>query len=453
MRSKSRYRNCNIFNGLGGFSSDGREYVTVLNKGQNTPAPWVNVIANPNFGFLVSESGGGYTFARNSRENQLTPWSNDTVSDPAGEIFYLRDEDNGWTWTPTARPIRLDDASYVTRHGQGYSSFHSGAYGIASELEVFADWNDPVKISCLRLRNHSTVTRKISVTAYVEWVLGTARGSSSPFIVTERDADTGALFARNPWNADFGEHIAFADFAGRQIDWTCDRSEFLGRNGSASNPAALRRGAILSGRSGAGLDPCAALQTAVEILPDQQVELVFFLGQSDSHESARSLLRRLRATRPSEMLHKVKSNWRTLLSTIQVRTPDAAMDIMLNGWLLYQTLACRYWARAGFYQAGGAYGFRDQLQDSMAIAMVAPELTREHILRAAGRQFIEGDVQHWWHPPTGRGVRTHFSDDRIWLPYVVAHYVAVTGDAVDSGRSRAVPRRPATITRTRGRLF
>ena len=417
-----------FFNGLGGFSMAGREYVTVLNKGQNTPAPWVNVIANPNFGFLVSESGGGYTFAHNSRENQLTPWSNDMVSDPAGEIFYLRDEDHGWIWTPTARPIRLDDASYVTRHGQGYSSFHSGAYGIASELELFADWHDPVKISCLRLRNYSTVTRKISVTAYVEWVLGTGRGSSSPFIVTERDADSGALFARNPWNADFGEHIAFADFAGRQTAWTCDRGEFLGRNGSARNPAALQRGASLSGRSGAGLDPCAALQTTVEILPDQQVELVFFLGQSDSRESARSLLRRLRATRPREILDEVKNNWRKLLTTVQVRTPDAALDIMLNGWLLYQTIACRYWARAGFYQAGGAYGFRDQLQDSMAIAMVAPELAREHILRAAARQFIEGDVQHWWHPPTGRGVRTHFSDDRIWLPYVVAHYVAVSGD-------------------------
>ena len=418
-----------FFNGLGGFSADGREYVTVLNKGQNTPAPWVNVVANPNFGFLVSESGGGYTFARNSRENQLTPWSNDAVSDPAGEILYLRDEDSGWIWSPTARPIRLNDSSYVTHHGQGYSSFHSGAYGIASELDLFADWNDPVKISCLRLRNCSAVTRRISVTAYVEWVLGTTRGMGSPFIVTERDDDSGALFARNPWNADFGEHIAFADFAGRQTAWTCDRSEFLGRNGSARNPAALQRGATLSGRSGAGLDPCAALQTTVEILPDQQVELVFFLGQSDSPESARSLLRRLRATRPSEILDEVKNNWSKLLTTVQVRTPDPAMDIMLNGWLLYQTLACRYWARAGFYQAGGAYGFRDQLQDSMAIAMVAPELSREHILRAAARQFIEGDVQHWWHSPTGRGVRTHFSDDRIWLPYVVAHYVAVTGDA------------------------
>ena len=417
-----------FFNGLGGFTMDGREYVTVLNKGQNTPAPWVNVVANPNFGFLVSESGGGYTFARNSRENQLTPWSNDMVSDPSGEIFYLRDEENAWVWTPTGRPIRLDDASYVTRHGQGYSSFHSGAYGIASELELFTHWNDPVKISCLRLRNYSTVTRKISVTAYIEWVLGTGRGTGSPFIVTERDADSGALFARNPWNADFGEHIAFADFAGRQTAWTCDRREFLGRNGSARNPAALQRGASLSGRSGAGLDPCAALQTTVEILPDQQVELVFFLGQSDSREAARSLLRRLRATRPHDILDEVKNNWRKLLTTVQVRTPDAAMDIMLNGWLLYQTLACRYWARAGFYQAGGAYGFRDQLQDSMAIVMVAPEIAREHILRAAARQFVEGDVQHWWHPPTGRGVRTHFSDDRIWLPYVVAHYVAVTGD-------------------------
>ncbi len=417
------------FNGLGGFSPDGKEYVTVLNKGQNTPAPWVNVVANPNFGFMVSESGGGYTFARNSRENQLTPWSNDTVTDPAGEIFYLRDQDNGWIWTPCARPIRLGEARYVTRHGHGYSSFHSGAYGIGSELEVFVDWTDPVKISCLRLKNYSAVTRKISVAAYVEWVLGAARGTNSPFIVTERDEETGALFARNPWNADYGEHIAFADFAGRQSSWTCDRTEFLGRNGSFHHPAALQRGEILLERAGAGFDPCGVLQTTVELLPDQQVELVFFLGQSDSAESARSLLQRLRATDPRESLNQVKQNWGKLLNTVQVRTPDAAMDIIMNGWLLYQTLACRYWARAAFYQAGGAYGFRDQLQDSMAIALVAPQLSREHILRAAARQFLEGDVQHWWHPPTGRGVRTHFSDDRIWLPYVVAHYVAVTGDA------------------------
>ena len=417
-----------FFNGLGGFSGDGREYVTVLNKGQNTPAPWVNVIANPNFGFLVSETGGGYTFAQNSHENQLTPWSNDVVTDPAGEIFYLRDEDNGWIWTPTARPIRLGDASYVVHHGHGYSAFRSGAYGIASELEQFVSWNDPVKISRLRLHNRTSITRKISVTAYVEWILGTVRGVSAPFIITERDQDSGALFAHNPWNADFGEHIAFADFAGQQTAWTCDRTEFLGRNGGFQNPAALQRGAILSSRTGAGLDPCAVLQTKLELLPDQHVELVFFLGQADNRESARSLLYRLRATTAHEILDEAKHNWSKLLTGVQVRTPDAAMDIMLNGWLLYQTLACRYWARAGFYQAGGAYGFRDQLQDSMAIALMAPEMAREHILRAAGHQFIEGDVQHWWHPPTGRGVRTHFSDDRIWLPYVVAHYVSVTGD-------------------------
>ena len=232
----------------------------------------------------------------------------------------------------------------------------------------------------------------------------------------------------NPWNSDYGEHIAFADFAGRQSAWTCDRTAFLGRNGSFHNPAALQRGVTLSARDGAGLDPCGVLQTTVELLPNQQVELIFFLGQSDNAESARSLLQRLRATDPRESLNQVKNNWGTLLNTVQVRTPDAAMDIIMNGWLFYQTLACRYWARAAFYQAGGAYGFRDQLQDSMAIALVAPQLSREHILRAAARQFLEGDVQHWWHTPTGRGVRTHFSDDRIWLPYVVAHYAAVTGD-------------------------
>ncbi|MEO6072940.1 MAG: glucoamylase family protein [Burkholderiales bacterium] len=416
------------FNGLGGFSADGGEYITLLNKDQNTPAPWINVIANPNFGFMVSESGGSCTFSRNSRSNQLTPWSNDAIVDPAGEIFYLRDEVDGRVWTPCARPIRDNEASYVTHHGKGYSSFRAGVHGILSELHQWVSWSDPVKISRLRLRNSSKVTRRISVTAYLEWVLGATRGESAQYLITHRDDETGALFARNPWNADYGDHVAFADFAGRQTAWTCDRTEFLGRNGGFQNPAALQSGKKLAARDGAGFDACAALQTTVELRPDQEVELVFFLGQTTDQNSARELIRYLRQTPMSQTLQEVKEGWGELLCKVQVRTPDAAMDILLNGWLLYQTISCRYWARAAFYQAGGAYGFRDQLQDSLAIALVAPQLAREHILRASARQFVEGDVQHWWHPPSGRGVRTRVSDDRLWLPYVVAQYIALTGD-------------------------
>ena len=417
-----------FFNGLGGFAGHGREYVTVLEQGQRTPAPWVNIIANPEFGFQVSESGAGYTWSSNSQENQLTPWSNDPVCDAPGEAFYLRDEETGELWTPTALPIRIEDTRYTARHGHGYSRFEQNSHGILSELLQFVSWDDPVKISTLILENRSPRARKLSVTGYVEWVLGTSRASSAPFVVTESDPASGALFAGNPWNAEFGKRIAFVDCAGRQSSWTGDRTEFIGRNGSLAQPAALRAGAALSNRTGAGLDPCGALQTAVELAPGERVQLTFTLGQAEDRQAARNLVARYRVLDPSALLSQVTANWDQILTKVQVETPDRATDLMLNGWLLYQVLACRMWARTAFYQASGAYGFRDQLQDCMALNIARPDLARAHLLRCAARQFIEGDVQHWWHPPGGSGVRTHISDDRIWLPYAVAEYVSVTGD-------------------------
>ena len=420
--------NLAFFNGLGGFADDGREYVIVLHKGQWTPAPWINVIANPDFGFMVSESGGGCTWSLNSHENQLTPWSNDPVSDPAGEVFYLRDEDSGELWTPTALPIRIEHATYIARHGQGYTRFEHASLGIYSELLQFVDVSDPVKVSRLTLRNDSRRTRRIRVAAYVEWVLGATRTVTAPYIVTEIDPDTGALFAVNPWSRDFGSRVAFADLGGRQTAWTGSRGEFIGRNGDLAAPAAMHRSYGLRNRTGAGLDPCAALETTVEIAPGEQVELLFLLGQGTDRAHAAELVRRFRAASVRTLMAGVTRQWDAVLTKVQVQTPDPALDLMLNRWLLYQTLSCRVWARAAFYQAGGAFGFRDQLQDTMALAVARPDLAREQILRAAARQFVEGDVQHWWHPPTGRGVRTRFADDRVWLPYAVAHYIRVTGD-------------------------
>jgi len=417
-----------FFNGLGGFADDGREYVIVLHKGQWTPAPWINVIANPDFGFMVSETGGGCTWSLNSHENQLTPWSNDPVSDPAGEVFYLRDEDSGELWTPTALPIRVEHATYIARHGQGYSRFEHSSLGIYSELLQFVAVAHPVKVSRLTLRNDSPRPRRIRVAAYVEWVLGATRSVTAPYIVTEIDAATGALFALNPWSQDFSSRVAFADLGGRQTSWTGSRGEFIGRNGDLAAPAALRRSQDLRNRTGAGLDPCAALETTVVIGPGDQVELVFLLGQGTDRADAADLVRRFRAASVPTLMAEVTRQWDAVLSKVQVQTPDRALDLMLNRWLLYQTLSCRVWARAAFYQAGGAFGFRDQLQDTMALVVTRPDLAREQILRAAARQFVEGDVQHWWHPPTGRGVRTHFSDDRVWLPYALAHYIEVTGD-------------------------
>lgn len=417
-----------FFNGLGGFSPDGREYITVLKTGQWTPAPWINVIANPQIGFQVSESGGGYTWSMNSRENQLTPWSNDPVSDPAAETFYVRDEETGEFWTPTVLPVREEHAPYTARHGRGYSRFEHASHGIGLSLLQFVPLDDPIKISRLTVTNHSRENRRLTVTSYADWVLGTSRGASAPFIVTELDEATGALLARNPWNSEFGRRVAFVDMAGRQSEWTADRTEFLGRNGTPDHPAVLENNIPLSGSIGAGLDPCASLRTTLELPPGASAQVTFFLGQASDRPMASALIQRYRAADLDAALDRVEKYWEDTLNAVQVRTPDKAMDTLLNHWLLYQTLAGRLWARAGFYQAGGAFGFRDQLQDVMALTVARRELAREQILRAASRQFSEGDVQHWWHPPSGRGVRTRISDDLVWLPYAVIHYVEVTGD-------------------------
>jgi cyclic beta-1,2-glucan synthetase len=416
-----------FFNGLGGFDKNGREYVTVLVPGATTPAPWINVIANAGFGFQVSVEGSGYTWAGNSRENQLTPWSNDPVEDPAGEAIYVRDEASGALWCATAQPVR-DDGTYIARHGFGYSRFEHEANGIALDLLQYVPLADPLKISRLTLRNLSGVPRRLSVTAWMEWVLGASRGASAPFISTEIDTVTGAMLARNPWSIALDARVAFADLGGRQTAWTADRSEFLGRNGGPGAPAALTGKTPLSGATGAGLDPCAALQGVIELGVDEIGEVACFVGQCASVDDARHLIERYRKADLDAVFAEVTRHWQTVLGTIQVKTPDRAMDVMLNGWLLYQTLACRIEARSAFYQASGAYGFRDQLQDGMALTLALPAETRRHLLRAASRQFVEGDVQHWWLPHSGQGVRTRISDDRVWLAYASATYIGCTGD-------------------------
>ncbi|MEX1004501.1 MAG: glucoamylase family protein [Acidimicrobiia bacterium] len=414
-------------NGIGGFAADGTEYVVVMGDGQWSPAPWINVIANSGFGFCVSESGSGYTWAENSRENQLTPWSNDPVSDTAGEVLYVRDEDTGEVWGPTALPIR-DRDPYVARHGPGFSEFEHTSRGIALHLHQSVPLDDPVKVSRLRLRNESGRRRRLSVTAYVEWVLGTTRAVPVMQIVTERDESTGAVLVRNPWNADFGERVAFADLGAGDVTVTTDRTEFLGRHGSIDRPAALQGSRRLSGRVGVGFDPCAALQRHVVLAPGEEVELVFLLGQGADEADARRLVEHHRDVDGDTTRSEIATHWSDVLGTVHVRTPDRSFDLMINHWLLYQALACRVMARAAFYQAGGAYGFRDQLQDVMALAVPMRSMTREHLLRAAAHQFEDGDVLHWWHDPAAKGVRTRISDDYLWLPYAVAHYVEVTGD-------------------------
>ena len=422
-----------LANGIGGFTPDGREYVITTTPTQVTPAPWVNVLANAQFGSVISESGQAYTWGENAHEFRLTPWHNDPVSDPGGEAFYLRDEDSGQFWSPTPLP-RRGTTPYVSRHGFGYSVFEHTEGGIRSELWVYVAIDAAIKFSVLKVRNTSGQPRRLSATGYVEWVLGDLRPASAMHVATEVDPHSGALYARNPYNTDFPDRLAFFDVDDAHRTFTCDRMEFIGRNGNLGDPAAMRR-THLSGRLGSGLDPCAAIQVAFDLADGQEREITFRCGLGgvtdgdEAHPGAHQLAHRYRgADAALRALEAVWHYWNHTLGAVQVETPDQSLNVLANGWLLYQTLACRMWARSGFYQSGGAFGFRDQLQDAMALVHAEPTLLRTQLLLCAGRQFPEGDVQHWWHPPSGRGVRTHCSDDYLWLALATCRYVLCSGD-------------------------
>jgi cyclic beta-1,2-glucan synthetase len=416
-----------FFNGVGGFTPDGREYVITTAHGQETPAPWVNVLANPHFGSVISESGQAYTWSENAHEFRLTPWGNDPVADSSGEALYLRDEERGHFWSPTPLPAR-GTTPYVTRHGFGYSVFEHTERGVYSELWVYVALDAAVKFMVLKVRNVSGRPRRLSATGYAEWVLGDLRPKAAMHVITETDPTSGALFARNPYNTAFRGRVAFFDADDTSRTVTGSRTEFLGRNGTLRSPAAMQH-TRLSGKLGAGLDPCAAIQVAFNLADGQEREVIFRLGVGRDADDAGRLVHRFRGSFAArDALEAVWQHWRHTLGALQVETPDPALNLLANGWLVYQTLACRLWARSATYQSGGAFGFRDQLQDAMALLHAEPHLMRAHLLLCASRQFPEGDVQHWWHPPTGRGVRTRCSDDYLWLPLATCRYVLATGD-------------------------
>ena len=416
-----------FFNGLGGFTQDGCEYIITTSANHLTPAPWVNVIANQNFGTIVTESGPGYTWSKNAHEFRITPWNNDPVCDSSGEAFYIRDEETGNLWSPSPLP-RRGTGTYISRHGFGYSVFEHTEGGIRTELWIYVAIDASIKFSVLKIRNESGKKRRLSATGYAELVLGDLRAKSAMHIVTESDSGNGVIYARNSYNPEFSDRIIFFQTDDEINTVTCDRTEFLGRNGTIQSPAALSL-AHLSGKTGAALDPCTAIQVPFELEDGQEREIIFKMGSGKNINEAKKLVQRFRGSSAAKTaLESVWQYWKHTLGAVQIETPDPALNVLTNGWLLYQTLACRIWARSGYYQSGGAYGFRDQLQDSMSLIHTEPGIIRKHLLLCASRQFKEGDVQHWWHPPSGRGVRTHCSDDYLWLPLVTSRYVLCTGD-------------------------
>jgi len=416
-----------FFNGLGGFTTDGKEYVITTTPENKTPAPWINVLANPGFGSIITESGQSYTWVENAHEIRLTPWNNDPITDLKGEAFYLRDEESGRFWSPAPLPCR-GSSPYITRHGFGYSVFEHSEDGIHTEMTVFTDIEAPVKYIIIKLRNHSGRQRRIAATGYAEWVLGDLRAKYLKHTITELDESSGAILARNEYSIEFANRVAFFDASGTNKAITTDRTEFLGRNGTMNNPNGLHK-AKLSGKTGAALDPCAVIQVAFDLAEEEEHDIIFRLGAGENRQHALDIIHAREGSEAArQALNKVHEYWQKALGVIQIKTPDAALNMLANGWLNYQTLSSRIWGKSGFYQSGGAFGFRDQLQDVLSLMHSQPQLVKSQILLCASRQFKEGDVQHWWHPPAGRGVRTTCSDDFLWLPFVTSRYVNATGD-------------------------
>ena len=417
------------FNGYGGFANGGKEYIIKLSKDLNTPLPWINVIANRDFGFTISELGTGFTWSDNSRENKLTPWYNDPITGKAGEMIYLRDDSTGEIWSITPKPIR-DEKDYIITHGLGYTSFYHYSQGIEQELTIFVPTDDKVKISLIKLKNDTNYERKISLAYYIRPVLGVTDEETETLL--ETDINEEVFIVKNSANSEFKNNALFIGTSEKIKSYTGDRMEFLGKIPSYKKPEGLKR-ERLSNTVGLGYNPCGVIEIEVNILPNEEKEIVFLLGENRNLEEGYKLISKYKDINASKKaLKNVKEFWNSTLDTVQVKTPDSTMDFMMNNWLMYQTIACRMWGREGFYQVGGAYGARDQMQDVTNALYHMPEEAKRQIVENCKHQYKEGDIQHWWHPipdsEVHKGIRSRYSDDLLWLPLGVAEYILVTGD-------------------------
>ena len=417
-----------FWNGFGGFDAATGEYVIRLNGRMTTPHPWINVIANEQFGFHVSAEGGGFTWSQNSRDYQITPWSNDPVVDRPGEAFYVVDPENNRNYATVAGLNTDPTARFETRHGMGYSILASQHDDLDIEICQTVALDAPAKFSKITLSNKTATPRRLKVYGYAEWVLGNNRQKTAPYVLASHDEKTGALFATNPYDINYPGRFAFLMGQGTLGAFTANRREFIGRNGTIALPQAVAQPQVLSGSLETDGDPCAALMFEIELPANGSADITFVLGEGENKDAAMSRATDMRLRSFDATLEASKSFWKEFTGKLQVTSPDPAFDHLVNTWLPYQALSCRLFARAGFYQASGAFGFRDQLQDTLAFLIHSPDLARRQIINAASRQFVEGDVQHWWLPKTGAGVRTHISDDVVWLAYAVDQYIGTTGD-------------------------
>ncbi|WP_232476366.1 GH36-type glycosyl hydrolase domain-containing protein [Flavisphingomonas formosensis] len=415
-------------NGWGGFEPGQGDYLIHLPPGETTPMPWSNVLANEAFGTLVTESGLGFSWAINAGENRLTPWSNDPVRDPQGECLYLRDEENARLWSPTPLPRGQGTACQI-RHGAGFTVWESACEGLQLELLVFVPTDDPVKIIKLKVRNLHARARRLTATYFVEWLLGSMHSEAAPLRSSSYDAEIHAILARNPWQEEFADRVAFLATSHLPHSITTSLADFLGSSGERTAPDGLLNWDLGNRGFSVGHDCCGALQLHLDVDPEGENEILFILGEGSGRADVHRLVRRWSSLdEVKRALADLDGTWKERLDAVRVETGDQAFDLMVNRWLPYQAISARLLARAGFYQAGGAFGFRDQLQDVLAILHADPQAARRHILVSAAHQFEQGDVLHWWHPPSDRGVRTRCSDDLLWLPFATARYVEATGD-------------------------